>query len=148
MSDQSAAAAKRDAAVATRKAAADEIAEIDGKLASATDFDEKVKLRTRRIVLETDIEGHDKAVSAAERELLDAAGVGKPALTIRRSQFDTLPQREQVDFLQKGGRITDDPEPPKKTGPVGANQIRREDFDRMSQVDRAAAMKAGKTVVD
>ena len=78
-------------------------------------------------------------LAAAARAL--AALMGPPA-AITRSTFNKLTARQQAEHCQRGGRITNDPKPPRRgSAPVAVPKMTRADFLRADAADRIRSTK-------
>ena len=78
-------------------------------------------------------------LAAAARAL--AALMGPPA-AITRSTFNALTARQQAEHCQRGGRITNDPVPPRRgSAPQAVPQMTRPDFLRADAADRIRSTK-------
>lgn len=151
MSDkQSEATAKRDAAIAARKQAADELEQVNVELRKlAADDPGRPALAARQVVLAKAMGAAETEAETAERELLLATGIMQPPpITISRKTFDALSPKEQTAHCLAGGIISDEPAPKRAQAPLDRNQIRRADFEQMTPFAQMAAMQGGNAIVD
>lgn len=99
--------------------------------------------------MSTQIETAETAEQRIERELAGLREHGilkKPLPTISVSTFNNLPLRSQAEFMRAGGKLTDDPKPPKSSLPAGG--ILRTKFGEMTPAAQMKFIKDGGRIYD
>lgn len=96
--------------------------------------------------MSTQVETMDQRVERELASLREQGFLKKELPTITMSTFHKLPPKSQSEFIRAGGKLTDDPRPPKSTLPTDG--ILKSKFDALSNDEKWKFIRGGGKLYD